>query len=181
VDIQSERMAVELVEPNPDWPTIAEKESRRLADVIRPTLVVIHHIGSTAIPGIRAKPTIDLLPLVRSLAALDARKNDVIALGYQWRGEFGLAGRRFLTLTHDGKRLFNVHCYEQTNSEVIRHLAFRDYLRAHPDVAKEYEIEKLKARALQPDDVLAYNDAKNDWIKKTEKLALEWYGTRRIA
>ena len=79
-------------------------------------------------------------------------------------------------MTVDGKRPFNVHCYEQTNPEVTRHLAFRDYLRAHPEIAREYEAEKIRAAKLQPDDVLLYNDAKNDWIKAVEKRALAWYG-----
>jgi GrpB-like predicted nucleotidyltransferase (UPF0157 family) len=138
------------------------------------TLVVVHHIGSTAIPGIRAKATIDLLPLVRSLAALDARADAVRALGYDWRGEFGLPGRRFCTLTAGEKRLFNVHIYEDGADEVARHLAFRDYLRAHPNEARAYEAEKIRAAALRPDDVLAYNDQKNDWIKACEQRALAW-------
>jgi GrpB-like predicted nucleotidyltransferase (UPF0157 family) len=56
--------------------------------------------------------------------------------------------------------------------------AFRDYLRAHPVVAKEYEAEKKRAGALHPNDVLAYNDAKNDWNKKFERIALDWFGAR---
>jgi GrpB-like predicted nucleotidyltransferase (UPF0157 family) len=175
MDVQAERMAVELVKPSPDWILVAENESQRLAAAIGETLVVIHHIGSTAIPGIMAKPTIDLMPLLRSIAALDERKEALLALGYEWKGEFGLPGRRFLTRTQGGKRLFNVHCYEATNPEVTRHLAFRDYLRAHADVARAYEAEKVRARSLQPNDVLAYNDVKNDWIKATEQRALDWY------
>ena len=178
MDVQAERMAVELVKPSSDWTVSAGNESQRLAEVIGETLVVIHHIGSTAIPGIMAKPTIDLMPLVREIAALDERKDALIALGYEWKGEFGLPGRRFLTRTQNGKRLFNVHCYEATNTEAARHLAFRDYLRAHADVASAYEAEKLRAQSLQPNDVLAYNDVKNDWIKATEKRALEWYRSR---
>ncbi len=147
-----------------------------LADAIGPTLVIIHHIGSTAIPGIMAKPTIDFLPVVRSLAVLDTREDAVRALGYDWRGEFGLAGRRLLTLTVNDKRLFNVHCYDETNPDIARHLAFRDYLRAHPAIARDYEAQKIRAAEIAPFDVLAYNDAKNDWIKATERDALAWAG-----
>jgi GrpB-like predicted nucleotidyltransferase (UPF0157 family) len=178
LNLSAERQRVELVDPSPEWPVKAQAESARLAAAIGETLVVIHHIGSTSIPGIKAKPTIDLLPLVRDLSALDAREQAVTALGYEWMGEFGLPGRRFLRLNREGKRAFNVHCYEQSSPEVTRHLAFRDYLRAHTDVAKEYETEKIRAAKLQPDDVLAYNDAKNDWIKETEQKAIAWYGGR---
>ena len=178
MDLAAERHAVELVDPLPDWAEKARAESERLRGAIGETLLVVHHIGSTSIPGIKAKPTIDLLPIVKSLAALDARETAVTAHGYEWMGEFGLPGRRFLRMNVDGKRAFNVHCYEQSNPEITRHLAFRDYLRAHPEAAKAYEAEKLRAAALCPNDVLAYNDQKNAWIKDTERKALEWYANR---
>jgi GrpB-like predicted nucleotidyltransferase (UPF0157 family) len=180
MDLQSERIGVELVAHSPDWAAQARVESQRLAHAIGNTLLTVHHIGSTSIPGIKAKPTIDLLPLVSSLSALDRREKSVTALGYEWVGEFGLSGRRFLRLTRDGKRLFNVHWYEISNADVIRHLAFRDFLRTHPDEAKEYEVQKERACALHPDDVLAYNDAKNDWIKSTERTAIAWYAAQAM-
>lgn len=178
MDLSAERHTVELVDPQPDWAEKAHAESERLRGAIGDTLVVIHHIGSTSIPGIKAKPVIDLLPIVADLAVLDGREANVTALGYEWLGEFGLPGRRFVRMNRDGKRVFNVHCYEQSNPEITRHLAFRDYLRAHPDIAKEYEAEKIRAAAICPDDVLAYNDQKNAWIKETERKALAWYATR---
>lgn len=174
-ELSAERYAVELVDPQRDWAEKARAEAGRLTHAIGDTLLVVHHIGSTSIPGIKAKPVIDLLPVVASLATLDARESSVIALGYEWRGEFGLPGRRFLPLTRDGKRLFNVHCYERSNPEITRHLAFRDFLRAHPEIAKAYEAEKIRAAAICPDDVLAYNDQKNAWIKEAEHKALKWY------
>ena len=172
--MESERIAVRLVQPDPAWPDQAAAEAKRLAGAVGETLVIVHHIGSTAIPGIRAKPTIDLLPLVNSLAALDARAAAVRALGYDWRGEFGLPGRRFCSLTRAGARLFNVHFYQEGAADVARHLIFRDYLRAHPDEARAYEAEKIRAAAMRPDDTLAYNDQKNDWIKACERRALAW-------
>jgi GrpB-like predicted nucleotidyltransferase (UPF0157 family) len=172
--MESERRPVALVPPDPTWPARAAAEGERLAGAIGPTLVVVHHIGSTAIPGIKAKATIDLLPVVHSLAELDNRTDAVRALGYDWRGEFGLPGRRFCTLTEGPRRLFNVHIYQADDREVDRHLAFRDYLRTHPDEARAYEAEKVRAAALRPDDVLAYNDHKNNWIKACEQRALAW-------
>jgi GrpB-like predicted nucleotidyltransferase (UPF0157 family) len=178
MNLRAERQAVELVEPRPEWTQNARSESQRLRAAIGDTLVVIHHIGSTSIPRIRSKPTIDLLPVVADLAALDAREADVTALGYEWLGEFGLPGRRFLRMNSKGERVFNVHCYEQSNPEITLHLAFRDFLRAHPEIAKAYEAEKIRAAAICPDDVLAYNDQKDAWIKETERKALQWYANK---
>lgn len=178
--INLERMSVELAPHSPDWARHAGEESARLKEAVGDTLVVIHHIGSTSIPDILAKPVIDLMPLVRDLAALDLRESAVRALGYDWYGEFGLAGRRYCKKDDPvtKKRQFNVHFYQLDNPGIARHLAFRDYLRAYPKIAKEYEAEKVRAAALQPDDVLRYNDEKNDWIKRVEADALAWAAKR---
>ena len=85
MDIQSERIAVELVDHSPEWAVTAKAEADRLAHAIGDILVAIHHIGSTSIPGIMAKPTIDLLPLVTKIPALDKREAEVTALGYEWK------------------------------------------------------------------------------------------------
>jgi GrpB-like predicted nucleotidyltransferase (UPF0157 family) len=161
------------------WPVLAHNESVKLAEAIGATLIAIEHIGSTAIPGIHAKPTIDLLPMVRSIQAVEAKS--IEALGYCWRGEFGLAGRRYCTLDHSetGCRLFNVHIFETGSPEIDRLLAFRDYLRAHRQEALAYESEKKRAAASHPSDTLAYNDEKSPWIKQCETRALAWWRTGR--
>ena len=165
-------MKVELVPHNPAWAGLADAESQRWLAVLGEGAVV-HHIGSTAIAGIMAKPVIDLMPVVPDVALVDER--GVVGLGYEWRGEFGIAGRRFCTRNAvGGERLFNVHIFGVGSPEVSRHLAFRDYLRAFRNEALEYERVKLAAAALCPDDVLAYNEAKSGWLKGCEQRALLW-------
>lgn len=178
--IRNEIISVELVPHASAWAEMARAESVRLKAALGGNLLTVHHIGSTAIPGIKAKPIVDLLPIVADLGALDAREAEVVALGYEWMGEFGLPGRRYCRLNDavTGKRKFQLHCYAKDTSESLRHIAFRDYLRAHPDIALAYEAQKERAAALHPDNVLKYNDAKNDWIKATEKDALAWYAKR---
>jgi GrpB-like predicted nucleotidyltransferase (UPF0157 family) len=177
-DGNPESVPVTLVPPERDWPARAKAESERLRGAIGDCLVRIEHIGSTSIPNIRAKPTIDLMPLVKDIGLLDERADAVRALGYEWHGEFGLAGRRFFTLTKDHKRLFNVHAYAADHADWGRHVAFRDYLRAHPHLAKDYEAVKIRAAKLQPDDVEAYNGEKDGWIKTAEKDAIAWAARR---
>lgn len=167
---------VQLVPHDPAWPAVAAAETRRLAAALGEVLVAVHHIGSTAIPGIAAKPVIDLLPVVQSLEELDRRRHDVEALGYGWRGELGLPGRRycFRDDPDTGRRLFQLHCYRQGSPEVTRHLAFRDYLRQRPDLARAYEAEKRRCQALHPDNSNVYADCKNAWIRRVEGEAL-WF------
>lgn len=163
---------------DPVWPQIAADHARRLR-VLGPTLVEVHHIGSTSVPGLAAKPIIDLMPLVTSLTALDGARDSVTALGYGWYGEYGIPGRRYCALSDAaGNRIAQLHFFAADSPQVPRHLAFRDYLRAHPDVARAYEQEKRRARDLHPDDTHAYTDEKAAWIRATEAVALKWCAER---
>ena len=131
---------ITLVPHDPAWGLIAAEEIAFITFGLGPAVVRVEHIGSTSIPGILAKPTIDLLPIATDLEALDARAGAMVALGYDWRGEFGLPGRRYCVRdAPDGQRRFNVHCWVAGHPAVARHVSFRDYLRAHADEAKVYE------------------------------------------
>jgi GrpB-like predicted nucleotidyltransferase (UPF0157 family) len=157
---------------NPEWPQMAASHSESLC-VLGSTLVTVHHIGSTSVAGLAAKPIIDLMPLVTDLADPDRQCRSVEALGYNWHGEFGISGRRYCTLSDKvGIRIVQLHFFKADSSHVERHIAFRDYLRAHPDAARAYEKEKRRARDLHPDDSHAYTDAKAAWISDTEAKAL---------
>ncbi len=165
---------VSLEPHNPAWAGMALAESARIAEAAGDIFMRIEHIGSTAIPGIAAKPTIDLMPVVRDLDELDGRRADIEALGYLWRGEFGIEGRRYCVLERDGKRLFHVHFYATGNDNIARQVAFRDYLRAHRDEALAYEAIKRESAASNPADSMAYNDHKSDWIRACLQRALAW-------
>ena len=165
---------VVLAAYDPEWPRMAARRVEELR-ALGPTLVAVHHIGSTSVPGIAAKPIIDLMPLVTSLADLERNRRRVEALGYCWHGELGIAGRRYCTLSDaGGRRLVQLHFFGVDSTQVRRHIAFRDYLRAHPQAAAAYEVEKRRARDLHPDDTHAYTDEKDAWIRRTEAAALAW-------
>ncbi len=167
-------IAVHLVEYDPDWPARAAVYTERLRP-LEPVLLAVHHIGSTAVPGLSAKPVIDLSPIVTSIPDLDLKEAEVIALGFGWHREFGVEGRRFCTLNDaNGERLANLHFYAQGSPHAQRQIAFRDYLIAHPDVASAYAEEKQRARALHPNDSHAYSDEKGAWIRSIEAKALAW-------
>ncbi len=172
---------VELSPHDPRWAENARAESAALAIALGAILRVVHHIGSTAIPGIRAKPILDLLPIAASLPELDDRRAAIEALGYQWWGEFGLPGRRYCTKSDPvtGRRLVQLHFYAAGSPEIARHLAFRDYLRARPEIAEAYDREKARCQRLHPDNSLTYNDCKSAWIRRIQAEALAVAGAER--
>lgn len=168
---------VHLSDHNPLWAKRARDESAALADVFTSNLIEVHHIGSTAIPGIRAKPIIDLMPVVRNMAILDTVRDQIERSGYEWLGEYGLEGRRYLIKNDPAteQRLVQAHCYQRGSPEITRHLAFRDYLIKHPLLAAEYERIKTDCWSRHPDDSHAYGDCKAGWIMKLESDALAYY------
>ncbi len=168
---------VVLAAHDPEWSRMAESHADHLR-VLGSVLLAVHHIGSTSVPGLAAKPIIDLMPLVTDLADLDRERRRVERLGYEWHGELGVPGRRYCTLSDSaGLRVVQLHCFEADSSQVRRHISFRDYLRAHPKAASAYEHEKHRAQALHPNDSHAYTDEKNAWIRKVETEALTWFGS----
>ena len=116
------------------------------------------------------------MPVATTLRALDDHRQRVEGLGYEWWGELGLPGRRYCTRCDPatGRRLVQLHCYAVGSPGIDRHLAFRDYLRHRPDLARAYEREKERCRALHPEDSHAYADCKSPWIAAVESEALLW-------
>jgi GrpB-like predicted nucleotidyltransferase (UPF0157 family) len=164
-----------------EWPVMFEREADLLRGVLGAELVAIHHIGSTSVPGLAAKPVIDLMPLVRTLAAVDALEPEFRTRGYRAWGECGLPGRRYFTRDRDGVRTHNVHVYRFDDPAVERHLAFCAYLR-HDDAARtDYETLKRAVYTEYPDDIAAYSRGKDAWIRRLEARALAWYRQTRPA
>lgn len=176
----SSRFPIQLVPNDPTWTTIAAREIERLRGALGEVLVSAEHVGSTAIPSIKAKPIVDISPVVRSLEELDAEQAEIEALGWEWRGEAGIEGRRYCVMPspEPGKRIAQAHFYAVGHPQIEQQLAFRDYLRVHDDEARAYEAEKMRARELHPDDVNAYNVAKSDWVRACIQRALAWYRVR---
>lgn len=168
-----------LARHDPAWAEMAAAEGARLAGALGENLIAAHHIGSTALPGIAAKPVVDLMPVVRSLETFEARRCSIEALGYLWRGAFGIEGRRYCVLERDGKRVFHVHFYAEGNANIARQLAFRDYLLAHSEEAQAYERIKREAAAAHPDNSMAYNDHKSGWIRACQQRAEAWAARRQ--
>jgi GrpB-like predicted nucleotidyltransferase (UPF0157 family) len=164
-----------FAEYSPEWPARFQKEAGRMRRLLGDTMVDAHHIGSTSVPGLAAKPVIDLMPVVREIALVDERDSEMVAEGYRSWGEHGIAGRRFYTRDRGGVRTHNVHVFAAGSPEIERHLALAAYLRAHPEVRREYEALKRAVYAEHPDEIAAYCAGKDAWIKRMEPVAVEWF------
>ncbi|WP_312117471.1 GrpB family protein [Brevibacillus reuszeri] len=159
---------------NEAWVHQFSQEAKILRGLFGDELLEIHHIGSTAVPGLKAKPIIDMLPVVKDIERIDSYHEAMRQLGYVPRGEFGLEGRRYFPKGGDN-RTHHVHIYQTGHPAIDRHLAFRDYLRSHPEVAKAYGTLKEGLALRYPHDPAAYVNGKEAWVLTTEKVALEWF------
>lgn len=168
---------VTLVDHDPAWAAQAAALSAELR-VVGDILLAVHHIGSTSVPGMVAKPIIDLLPVVSDLSILDERLDRVTALGYEFHGEYGIPGRRFFAKHVGDTRTVHIHFFEQGSDQIDHNLAFRDYMRTHPDVAAAYGVEKRRARALFPEDSHGYTKEKAAFIVRTSADAHDWYAAQ---
>jgi len=171
-----DRRKVILVEHVSWWPSLAKQEIERIRAALPGQIVAIHHVGSTAIPGIKAKPILDFVMGVRSLSAFDQETAILDGLGYSARGEHGISGRRYFTKDTNGSRSHHLHVYQYENPEIERHLLFRDFLRQHPEHAREYERLKEKLAMQFPHDSWSYAEAKSDFIRSIDEMAKRWKG-----
>ncbi len=156
-----------LEKHNPLWPKYFAKEAEKLKEIFKKELVAIHHVGSTAVPGLIAKPIIDIIPVVRNILKVDALIPAMQTLGYEAKGEFGIPFRRFFT-RQESAIGFNTHVYEKNNPEILRLTLFRDYLKKHPLSKKHYAELKIKLAQKYASDRKAYCDAKSEFINEID-------------
>lgn len=171
-------MKVEVVPYNPLWQQMFDEEAARIRMVLGKELVDIHHIGSTAVPGLAAKLVIDIMPVVKDLRRVDALNPLFGQLGYECMGEFGIPGRRYFRKGGE-HRTHQIHIFQEDNrQDIVRHLAVRDYLRAHPEEADRYAALKQELAARFPADIESYCDGKDAFVRQLQEKALAWYGSR---
>jgi len=164
---------IEIVEHDEGWPTQFQSESDIIESVLGSQIVGLHHIGSTAVPGLKAKPIIDIMLEVNDVTALDSFDLQMQSIGYIPKGEYGIPDRRFY-LRGPINRTHHIHAFNDKSLGAIRHLAFRDYLIAHPHIAEQYGDLKSKCARQCGGDIDKYCLGKEDFIKNHEQLALEW-------
>ncbi|MBE9188013.1 GrpB family protein [Microcoleus sp. LEGE 07076] len=175
MSIKLDFFKVEVVPHDRSWRDAFETESKQIALALTENAIAIHHIGSTAIPQIQAKPIIDMLVEVKDIMKVDAQSSGVEALGYEAMGEFGIPGRRFFRKSNElGIRTHHIHTFEVNSAQIYRHLAFRDYLISHPEDGQQYSELKRKLANTYHDNIQGYMDGKDGFIKEIDRKAAKW-------
>ncbi|MCE7988264.1 MAG: GrpB family protein [Caldilinea sp. CFX5] len=165
-----ERGIVALQPYAEEWAALFQAEAARLQAVIGSYVLDIQHVGSTAIPGIPAKPILDIAVAVTTAEAAALCLQPLSTLGYLYHGEAGVPGRYFFT--KGDPRTHHLHMNEITSADWRQQIAFRDYLRQHPKQAQAYAALKLRLADQFATDRSAYTTSKADFIAGILQKAL---------
>ncbi len=159
----SSKPAVVIADYDPEWPSKYSAEEAVIRALLGNLCVRLFHVGSTAVPGLAAKPIIDIIAVVKDTMAARALLEPG---GYQYKGEYNIPLRDFCDKNH----LYHLHVYDEENDNILQQLIFRDFLRSNPSAVKEYD-EVKRAAAAMPDartkvatGLLKYNVSKNNFI-----------------
>ena len=163
--------AIVVVPYDEKWPEAFSDERSLIKEMLGDVAVTIYHIGSTAVPGLSAKPVIDILLEVSTIDELDKCQTAMSNSGYVGRGENDIPGRRYF-IKGGNRRSHQVHAFSTGHEQIERHLAFRDYLRKNSDSAGAYaEIKRAAARVCH-NDPQGYSALKAKFIEHHLQLAL---------
>jgi len=170
--IRGVNAAVTIVDYDPQWPILYQEEKRRILEAIGHVIVAIEQVGSTAVPGLGAKPIIDIMVAVSHLADAEACIDPLQGIGYEYAPELevSMPQRRYFDKGPAEARI-HLHMVELTSGFWERHLLFRDFLRDHPEVAREYDRLKRELAAEYGSDRAGYTEAKTSFIRSVEARA----------
>lgn len=157
-----------------EWPAAFQAAEKELVSLWGEEVIAVHHVGSTAVPGLCAKPILDVLVEVHDIERIDAYDAEMIRRGYQPKGEAGIPQRRFFVKGSDENRTHHVHVFATGHARIPRYLAFRDYLRTHPGDAQAYGTLKVELARRFPYDIEGYMAGKDGLIQELERKAQSW-------
>ena len=163
---------IEIVEYHPEWAEIFERERAAILERCRPWVMDVHHVGSTSVPGLAAKPILDIMPVVANPDDGEKAVEPMTTLGYRYSGENGLPGRFYFDKIVVGRTVVHAHMYPQDHSDVRKLVAFQDHLRTHQKAALAYERLKRELASKYRDDRVSYTDAKGEFIRGVTAAAL---------
>jgi GrpB-like predicted nucleotidyltransferase (UPF0157 family) len=164
------------IEPyNPEWVTRFNEIKAVVANVFKDKVIAIEHIGSTSIPGMKAKPVIDLLLIVQKMEPFAGEREEMAKFGYESDTDYIIPGSMIFVKTDaDTRKTVNIHVCVEDSYKATQFLIMRDYLRAHPQQAKSYSELKETLNTKFPDDYPSYREGKHAFLDEIERLAMEW-------
>lgn len=171
--------AIRIVDYDRAWPAMAEQERRRIEDAVGDAAVRVEHVGSTAVPGLAAKPIVDLQLSVDALEPRERYVAPLERLGYLFAPAPESPDHHFFGRPPERPRTHHLHVCAAGSAHELRHLAVRDFLRAHPDEAARYAALKREVAARHPQDRLAYIAGKDAYVTALERRAVRWAGGAR--
>jgi GrpB-like predicted nucleotidyltransferase (UPF0157 family) len=166
--------AVRIVDYDPAWPAEAARELARIGAVLGELAVRLEHVGSTSVPGLAAKPIVDLQVSVAVLAPCAPYVTPLEGLGYLFVPFPDSPEYHFFGKPQERPRTHHLHVCTVGSQEELRHLAVRDYLCADRGEAERYEAVKRESARRHPEDRDAYMDGKDAYVKELERRALDW-------
>ncbi|MGG1399663.1 GrpB family protein [Bacillus salipaludis] len=169
-------MKIRLSEFSENWTEMFLSEAELLKTIFVDQIITFEHFGSTSVQGMKAKPVIDMMCIVKDIEKIDLFNDKMDSLGYDIAGEWGISGRRLFRKGGEN-RSHHIHFYQFDNPQIERHLIFRDYLRSHPEEAAKYSRfkEELAHRFEQTRE---YSAAKRGFVKEMEQQALRWFSEK---
>jgi GrpB-like predicted nucleotidyltransferase (UPF0157 family) len=153
------------------WPALYEEVGGPLAEAFGDYMVEMQHIGSTSVPGLGAKPIIDIAVDLRDYPLPQEVIEAVEKLGYTHMGEYGISGRHYFKRYDEDGLMVHVHAYSPGNDELTKHILFRDYMRTHPEAARKYELLKRDLASKYVDQRQVYTESKSDFVQEILRKA----------
>lgn len=157
-----------IVKPyDPQWQADFAAIKKELEKALRDLIIGIEHVGSTSVVGLAAKPVVDIDVIIRDYSVFDAVVSRLSGIGYTHEGDLGIPERE--AFGYDSKphlRRHHLYVCPENSKELHRHIAFRDYLRTHPEAAQRYGEVKLRAAELYPEDIDQYIAYKSPCIEE---------------
>jgi GrpB-like predicted nucleotidyltransferase (UPF0157 family) len=169
------------IEPyNPEWVLKFNVIKENISKIFKEKAIAIEHMGSTSIPGMSAKPLIDVLIVVAKIEPFTEEKSQMESLGYLW-GENYIAPDTLIFFKEEsnGSKTENIHVCVKGSFKANQFIQTRDYVRTHPERAMSYTKLKKELKLKYPDDYQAYRDGKQAFLDETERLTYEWVKNRR--
>jgi GrpB-like predicted nucleotidyltransferase (UPF0157 family) len=171
--------AVRIVDYDGAWPVMAEQELRRIKGAVGDVAARLEHVGSTGVPGLAAKPIVDLQLSVTVMEPRELYVAPLERLGYLFAPAPESPDYHFFAKPPERPRTHHLHVCRTGSEHEFRHVAVRDFLRSHPDEAARYAALKREVVARHPQDRLAYIDGKDEYVTVLERRAMAWARSRR--